>query len=120
MGQDDKRATQHLVDQHCKPCTEGTPPLKGHELENMMSQIRDWDLVDEKLLTKTYKFEDYESSLDFVDEVGELAEQQGHHPEIHLSFGKVKIDLSTHKIGALSENDFIMAAKIDEIAESEN
>jgi 4a-hydroxytetrahydrobiopterin dehydratase len=111
------QSERKLAEQECEPCTAGTPRLEGPRLAELSAQVFGWRLEDDRQITKTFRFPDFESALDFVDEVGELAEEQGHHPDIHLSYGKVKIDLSTHKISGLSENDFIMAAKIDELAE---
>jgi 4a-hydroxytetrahydrobiopterin dehydratase len=92
----------------------GADPLKGEEIEQRAKELDpDWRVVDEHHLEREFRFGDFRQALDFVDEVGELAEEQGHHPDIYLSYGKVKIQLWTHKINGLHENDFIMAAKID-------
>ncbi len=103
-----------LADRQCVPCEKGADPLKGEEIEKRAKELDpDWQVVDEHHLEREFKFDDFRQALDFVDEVGELAEEQGHHPDIYLSYGKVKIQLWTHKINGLHENDFIMAAKID-------
>ena len=103
-----------LADKQCVPCAKGADPLKGEEIEKRAKELDpDWRLVDEHHLEREFTFEDFRRALDFVIEVGELAEEQGHHPDIYLSYGKVKIQLWTHKIDGLHENDFIMAAKID-------
>ncbi len=103
-----------LADKRCVPCAKGADPLKGKEIEEKRKELDpDWRVVDEHHLEREFTFEDFRQALDFVNEVGELAEEQGHHPDIFLSYGKVKIQLWTHKIDGLHENDFIMAAKID-------
>ncbi len=97
----------------CVPCSKNTPPLKGKELKSFFTQLQGWKLIDEHLIEKEYLFKDFKEALAFTNKVGTLAEQEGHHPDILLSWGKVKIELWTHKINGLSENDFIMAAKCD-------
>ena len=104
-----------LAQKKCTPCREGTPPVKGEKLKELLSQLKGWTVVDEHHLTRTYKFKDFSDALDFVNEVGAIAEEEDHHPDLHLSWGKVAIELWTHKIGGLSESDFILAAKIDQI-----
>ncbi len=109
-----QNATCSLADRECVPCKGGTPPLEGEELTRLQQQLGGgWEVVENKQLTKSWKFKDFRQALDFTIEVGALAEQTGHHPDIHLGWGKVKIELSTHKIGGLSVADFVMAAKID-------
>ncbi len=103
-----------LADKQCVPCEKGANPLKGDQIERRAKELDpDWKVIDEHHLEREFKFEDFRQGLDFVNAVGELAEEQGHHPDIYLSYGKVKIQLWTHKIDGLHENDFIMAAKID-------
>jgi len=99
----------------CKPCEAGVAPLHGHDLERLQDQIAGWDVVREHHLTKEFKFPDFITALAFVNRIGQLAEQQSHHPDIILSWGRVRVDIWTHKIDGLSENDFILAAKIDEL-----
>jgi 4a-hydroxytetrahydrobiopterin dehydratase len=77
--------------------------------------VQGWDVVSEHHITKTFTFPDFRTALDFVDRVGETAEQEGHHPDIFLTWGKVEIKIWTHKIDGLTESDFIMAAKIDRL-----
>jgi 4a-hydroxytetrahydrobiopterin dehydratase len=77
--------------------------------------VADWDVINEHHLTKTFKFPDFLKALDFVNRVGAIAEQEGHHPDLHLSWGKVGVETWTHKIDGLTESDFILAAKIDQI-----
>ena len=102
-----------LAEGTCQPCRGDVPPLAEDELRKLRAQLDGWDVVDAHHLSKTYKFPDFVTALGFVDRVGELAEQQGHHPDIHLAWGKVAIDTWTHKINGLTESDFVLAAKID-------
>jgi 4a-hydroxytetrahydrobiopterin dehydratase len=104
-----------LAQKHCVPCRGGVPPLKGAELENFKAQVTGWDVVDEHHLSKTYPFPDFQKALDFVNRVGAIAEQEGHHPDLYLSWGKTRVEIWTHKINGLTESDFILAAKIDQI-----
>lgn len=107
-----------LARKECIPCKGGVPPLKGEELEQLKEQVEGWDVIDEHHITKTYKFPNFVKALAFVNKVGEIAEEQGHHPDIFLTWGKAVIKTWTHKIDGLTESDFILAAKIDEIPES--
>jgi len=104
-----------LAQKHCVPCRGGVPPLKGPELENLKRQVSGWDVVNEHHLAKTYNFPDFQTALEFVNRAGAIAEQEGHHPDLYLSWGKVGVEIWTHKIDGLTESDFVMAAKIDEI-----
>ena len=104
-----------LSAKQCVPCRGGVPALKGDEIKPLLAELRGWDVIDEHHLTKLYPFPDFAQGLAFVNRVGELAEEQGHHPEIFLTWGKVRIDIWTHKVGGLTESDFILAAKIDEL-----
>jgi 4a-hydroxytetrahydrobiopterin dehydratase len=104
-----------LADKTCIPCRGGIPPLKGDDLENLHKIVPDWSVVEEHHLKREYKFPDFARALDFVNRVGALAEEQGHHPDISLAWGKAEITLWTHKINGLTESDFIMAAKIDRL-----
>ncbi|MGH9514342.1 MAG: 4a-hydroxytetrahydrobiopterin dehydratase [Terriglobales bacterium] len=100
----------------CVPCRGGVPPLKGKELAALHERLSDsaeWNVANEHHITRTYKFQDFKQALDFVNRVGVVAEAQGHHPDILLTWGKAEITLWTHKIDGLTESDFIMAAKID-------
>lgn len=99
---------------YCEPCALGTLPLLGEELIEMMKEIdEEWQLMNNILIQRTYKFKDFKNALEFVNKVGEIAEEQGHHPDIELGWGKVVVKLMTHKIKGLSKNDFIMASRID-------
>ena len=106
----------NLAQKKCLPCQGGIAPLAGKKLESYKPKIgKDWKIINSHHLEKEFRFKDFKQALEFTDKVGELAESQGHHPDILLTWGKVKISLFTHKIDGLHENDFIMAAKIDEI-----
>lgn len=102
-----------LTAKNCVPCKGGVPPLRGEALAGLLRRLSGWRAEREHHLTKEYKFPDFLSALNFVNRVGELAEAQGHHPDIHLSWGRVGVDIWTHAIDGLTENDFILAAKID-------
>jgi 4a-hydroxytetrahydrobiopterin dehydratase len=103
---------EQLAKKSCIPCKSGTPPLKGDQLTVLFSQLDNgWQINQEHQLEKEYLFPDFASALAFTNQIGALAEKEGHHPDIHLSYGKVKLILWTHKIDGLSENDFIFAAK---------
>ncbi len=97
----------------CVPCRIGAEPLKGEELQAYSAQLDGWDVVDEHHLGKTFKFHDFVEALAFVNRVGAVAEQQGHHPNINFTWGRVRIEIHTHKIDGLTESDFVLAAKID-------
>jgi 4a-hydroxytetrahydrobiopterin dehydratase len=105
-----------LAAKQCVPCRGGVPSLKGNELAALHRQVPQWNVVDEHHIVRSFTFPDFRKALDFVNQVGELAEQQGHHPDILLAWGKAEITLWTHKINGLTESDFIMAAKIDQLA----
>jgi 4a-hydroxytetrahydrobiopterin dehydratase len=103
-----------LVSKHCAPCRGGVPPLAGAALAALQEQAPSWKVIDGHHLAKSFQFPDFQTALDFVNRVGAVAEQEGHHPDLRLSWGKVDIETYTHKIDGLTENDFILAAKIDE------
>jgi 4a-hydroxytetrahydrobiopterin dehydratase len=104
-----------LASRHCVPCRGGTPPLTGDALEKLKGELPDWRVVEEHHLEKTFLFPDFKAGLDFVNRVGELAEVEGHHPDLCLAWGRVQAIIYTHKINGLSESDFILAAKIDQV-----
>jgi len=91
------------------------PPLKGAELAKLSAQTPEWEVVDGHHIARDFRFSDFRAALDFTNQVGELAEGEGHHPDIYLAWGKVGIKIWTHKIDGLTESDFILAAKIDRL-----
>ena len=102
-----------LASRDCVPCRGGVPPLKGDELTKLQSEIAGWEVVNEHHLSKEYKFGDFAKTLEFTNRVGQLAEEQWHHPDICFGWGRAEIIIWTHKIDGLTESDFILAAKID-------
>jgi 4a-hydroxytetrahydrobiopterin dehydratase len=103
-----------LAEQRCTPCGKGAEPLSSEKIRALSKELApEWYVAEEHHLEREFTFDDFRQGLDFVNAVGEVAEEQGHHPDIYLSYGKVKIQLWTHKINGLHENDFILAAKID-------
>lgn len=104
-----------LAKKECVPCKGGVPPLKGKEVADLLGQIDGWEAVGEHHVTRTYAFRDFMSALGFVNKIGNIAEHQGHHPDIFLTWGKVRVEIWTHKIDGLTESDFILAAKCDAV-----
>ena len=109
-----------LAKKHCVPCEGGIPPLSEGREEELLKEIRGWELVREGThkLRKEFTFKDFKEAMDFVNRVAEIAEQEGHHPNICIFYNKVKLELWTHAIGGLHENDFVLAAKIEETLKS--
>ena len=104
-----------LADQTCIPCKGGVPALKGEALAKLNAEVPDWQVVDEHHLHKVFRFPDFRKALDFVNLAGAIAEEQGHHPDILLAWGKAEFTIFTHKINGLTESDFVLAAKIDRV-----
>jgi len=102
-----------LAEKECVPCKGGVPPLKGASIQELVRQLDDWQVVKEHHLARIFKFPDFARALAFVNRVGELAERIGHHPDLYLAWGKVGVEIWTHKIDGLTESDFIFAAKVD-------
>ena len=107
--------TEELASQTCVPCRGGVPPLKGAELRQILQEVPQWQVINEHHVTRAFTFTDFKQALAFVNRVGEIAEQQGHHPDILLTWGKAEITMWTHKIDGLTRSDLIMAAKIDQL-----
>lgn len=104
-----------LAQKQCVPCRGGVPPLGAEEVARLLDELRGgWRAVDNHHLEKTYTFDDFKQALAFTDRVGAIAEEQGHHPDIYLAWGKVRLEIWTHKIDGLTESDFVLAAKADE------
>jgi len=105
-----------LAGRHCVACEKGMPPLSEAEAALYLPQVPAWEMREARSLRRRFRFKDFVASMAFVNLVAELAEAQGHHPDIFISHNRVRIDLTTHAIGGLSENDFILAARIDRLA----
>lgn len=106
-----------LAAERCVPCRGGVPALKGEELRKLETELGGgWRVVAEHHLEKELEFPDFATALAFTNRVGAIAEEEGHHPDIHLAWGKVGITIWTHKIDGLTRSDFVLAAKIDGIA----
>lgn len=104
-----------LSSKQCVPCRGGVPALRGEEITPLLKQLDGWNVVNEHHLQKQYRFKDFREAQVFVNRVGDLAEGQGHHPDICFGWGQADITIWTHKIDGLTESDFILAAKIDEL-----
>jgi len=102
-----------LADQTCVPCKGGVPALSGDEVRNFLTQIPAWEAPNDHHLHRVFKFPDFKQALEFVNRAGAIAEEQGHHPDLLLTWGKVEVTIYTHKIDGLTESDFVLAAKID-------
>lgn len=110
----------NLASRECKPCRGDETPLKGEALEELSDQLgQDWKVVGEDHIEREYELDDFQAALDFTNSVGTIAEKEGHHPDIELGWGRVQLNLKTHEIDGLSENDFILAAKADEAFEKQ-
>jgi 4a-hydroxytetrahydrobiopterin dehydratase len=106
--------TSELAKMECKPCRGGVPPMAEPELSRFLERLGgQWQVMDQHHLEKEFRFKDFRQALEFTNRVGELAEEVGHHPDLHLAWGKVKVIVWTHKIGGLHEADFVFAAKVD-------
>ena len=103
-----------LAAKKCVPCKGGTPPLAGQELLKLSAQFPDWKVIDGHHIIKVFTFGDFKAALAFVNRVGAVAEEEFHHTDILLAWGRAEVTTYTHKINGLSENDFILAAKIDQ------
>jgi 4a-hydroxytetrahydrobiopterin dehydratase len=104
-----------LASKTCVPCRGGTPPLKGEELDDLRRQVPEWEVVEEHHLRRRFRFKNFREALGFVNRVGELAEEQGHHPNVTFGWGYAEVTIFTHKIDGLTESDFILAAKINDL-----
>ena len=105
-----------LAKKECVPCKGGIHPLKGDELQSLLEKLGShWKVIQEHHLEKEYKFDNFKQALNFTNKIGEFAETIGHHPDIYLAWGKVNLTIWTHKVDGLTENDFIFAAKADQL-----
>ncbi len=105
-----------LENKHCVPCSVGAKPLDEAHVTELLQEVDGWEAVDNKRIEKTFSFPDFKTAWDFGGEIAELAEEEQHHPELRISWGKVIVRLQTLKIKGLHENDFILAGKIDQLA----
>ena len=103
-----------LAQKRCVPCEGDVPSLGKSEVEKHLSQLKGW-LLNGRWITKEFDFKDFVAAMNFVNRVADIAEAEGHHPDIHIHYNRVRFDIFTHAIDGLSENDFILAAKIDSI-----
>lgn len=105
-----------LSSKKCVPCSIGAIPLNADDIQGFLNNLNeDWKIKDNKQIERTFKFKDFKEALEFTNKVGAIAEAEGHHPDLSLTWGKVIVTLWTHKINGLHANDFILAAKIDSI-----
>ena len=105
--------TESLASKHCVPCHGGVPRLTAEEIEPLLAQLQGWQVFEEHHLSKEYKFNNFADALAFVNRVGEVAEAEGHHPDIEFGWGSARVKIYTHAIDGLSESDFILAARIE-------
>ena len=106
-----------LASRQCVPCKGGVPPLAGDALQALLAELgHGWRVVDGHHLEKEFRFRNFVDALAFTNRIGEMAEAQAHHPDIHLAWGRVKLEIWTHKIDGLTESDFVWAAKAEALA----
>lgn len=104
---------ENLAEKKCVPCRGGVPPLELSEQQRLLKSLNGWTVVDGHHLLKKYDFKNFNQGLEFVNKIGALADEEGHHPDVHLAYSSVAVEIWTHKIDGLTESDFILAAKID-------
>ena len=105
-----------LIEKKCVPCEGGVPPFKGEEIQEYLDQLQgEWEVENGKKIKYKFEFPGFKEAIEFVNRVANLAEKENHHPNIRIYYNKVVIELTTHSIGGLSENDFILAAKIEQL-----
>ncbi|MEW5977165.1 MAG: 4a-hydroxytetrahydrobiopterin dehydratase [Acidobacteriota bacterium] len=109
--------SSELAKRQCVPCRGGVPPLGKEPIQTLLKELNAWSVEKDHHLVKTFKFPDFKEALNFVNRVGAVAEREDHHPDIYLAWGKVRVEIWTHKIDGLTESDFVLAAKIDVVAE---
>ena len=107
---------EQLIEKKCVPCEGGVQPFNKDQIQEYLAQLSSaWEVKDDKKITKRFKFHDFKEAMVFVNKIADLAEQEGHHPDITINYNRVTIELFTHSIGGLSENDFILASKIEQL-----
>lgn len=105
-----------LTSKKCVPCEGGTQPLKRDEIDHYLKVVNPkWEVIEEKSLKRRFKFGNFKQAMEFVSKVANLAEEEGHHPDITINYNRVTLELTTHSIGGLSENDFIIASKVEQL-----
>ncbi|MGB0716119.1 MAG: 4a-hydroxytetrahydrobiopterin dehydratase [Phycisphaerae bacterium] len=104
-----------LSEKKCVPCQGGVPPLSNDEMQPLLAELDGWSVINDHHLEKTFTFPDFVTALDFVNKLGAVAEEEAHHPDIYLAWGKVGVTIWTHKIDGLTESDFVLAAKADKL-----
>ena len=105
---------QNILDKKCVPCERGAMPLTAGEIEKYLPEVSGWEVLDNKKIRREFRFKDFKEAVAFINKVADGAENEGHHPDMYLHrWNRVRIELSTHAIHGLSENDFILAAKIN-------
>lgn len=105
-----------LEDKSCTPCEEGGDPMSSSEVEDFLEKVNDdWKTMKDKKIFRSFDFQNYDEVMKFVNKVADIADQEGHHPDLHVSFDEVIVEIWTHAVGGLTENDFILAKKIDSI-----
>jgi len=109
-----------LAEKTCAACRGDVPPLKRQEFESLLSELQDWRVENDRRLVKRFLFDNFKQAMELAIKIGELAEEQRHHPDLLVRWGELKIELWTHKVDGLTENDFVLAAKIDQIAQGRN
>ena len=107
-----------LADMKCVPCRGGVPALSADEADVLLKRLRGWQIVEEHKLNKSFPFKNFVEAVDFVNRITTVAEEEGHHPDLYVRWGEVRVYLWTHKVNGLTESDFFMAAKIDRVSET--
>jgi 4a-hydroxytetrahydrobiopterin dehydratase len=102
-----------LADQTCVPCKGGVPPLTANEIAPLLAQLDGWEVQDDKRLLRTHRVKDFAEAMALANRVGAIAEEQAHHPDLYVAWGRVRVEIWTHKIDGLTESDFVFAAKCD-------
>lgn len=114
MTKNDSQA-EALAAQHCVPCRGGVPPMGAEAIARYLALVPGWQVAGSHHLERTFTFGDFKSALEFTNKVGAVAEEEGHHPDLELSWGRVSVKIYTHKINGLTESDFVLAAKISRL-----
>ena len=106
---------QGLLQKKCVPCEGIGKAFTKKEVQAYLKKVENWEIKESKKIEKLFKFKNFVQAMDFANKITEIAEQENHHPDLHISWGKVRVELWTHALNGLTENDFILAAKIDAI-----